>query len=161
MPPGMDPLVLFRVVAHNPRVLGRMRRGGLLDPGTISVRQREIVILRTTARCGSEYEWGVHVAFFAAAAGFTDVEIAGTVTSLPSDPQWSAEDAGLLALADALHDTTTIDDALWRQLTQSFDDAQLIELVFLAGLYHAVSFLTNATRLVPEAGAPRFPAAQS
>jgi hypothetical protein len=31
--------------------------------------------------------------------------------------------------------------------------------VFLAGLYHAVSFVTNATKLEPESGAARFPAA--
>src|SRR4051794_135720 len=96
MPPGMDPLVLFRVVAHNPRVLGRMRRGGLLDPGSITIRQRELVILRTTARCRSEYEWGVHVTFFAAAAGLSEAQIAATVVGTPADPAWSAEDVLLV-----------------------------------------------------------------
>ena len=43
--------------------------GGLLDKGHLTLRQREIVIDRVTARCGSEYEWGVHVAFFAKRAG--------------------------------------------------------------------------------------------
>ncbi|HEV7760231.1 MAG TPA: hypothetical protein VGO78_14620 [Acidimicrobiales bacterium] len=28
------------------------------------MRDREIVIDRTCARCGCQYEWGVHVAFF-------------------------------------------------------------------------------------------------
>src|SRR5262249_20377279 len=78
MPPGIEPLRLFTTVAHNPRVLGRLRRGGLLDPGAISVREREIVILRTTALCGCEYEWGVHVRFFGGAAGFTPAEVAAT-----------------------------------------------------------------------------------
>src|SRR5262249_23183295 len=50
MPPGVPPIALFRTLAKNPRVLRRVRRGGLLDPGSITVRQREIVILRTTAR---------------------------------------------------------------------------------------------------------------
>lgn len=154
MPPGMPPLNLFRVAAKNPRVLGRMRRGGLLDPGSISVRQREIMILRTTARCGSEYEWGVHVAFFGGAAGFSDAEIAATVRG---DAAWSAADRLVLRLADALHDHAAVDDALWTELSAVFDEAQLVELVFLAGLYHAVSFLTNATRLTLEPNAPRFP----
>jgi alkylhydroperoxidase family enzyme len=157
MPPGMDPLALFRVVAHNPRVLGRMRRGGLLDPGSITLRQREVVILRTTARCRSEYEWGVHVTFFGSAAGLSEAQIAATAAAPPSDPVWSQEDALLIALADALHDSASVDDALWAQLEQAFDEAQLIELVFLAGLYHAVSFVTNATRLQPETAAARFP----
>lgn len=34
--PGMEPLRLFRTLAHNPRVLRRVRRGGLLDPGSIA-----------------------------------------------------------------------------------------------------------------------------
>src|SRR5262245_60264322 len=63
MPPGMSPLRLFTTLAHNPRVLGRVRRGGLLDPGSIALREREIVILRTCALCGSQYEWGVHIRF--------------------------------------------------------------------------------------------------
>jgi alkylhydroperoxidase family enzyme len=157
MPGGMDPIALFRVVAHNPRVLGRMRRGGLLDPGSISLRQRELVILRTTARCRSEYEWGVHVAFFGGAAGLSDAQIAATVVGTSSDPAWSAEDALLIALADALHDGAAVGDALWTELAKGFDEAQLVELVFLAGLYHAVSFVTNATRLELEVGAARFP----
>ena len=154
MPPGMEPLNLFRVAAKNPRVLGRMRRGGLLDPGSISLRQREIMILRTTARCGSEYEWGVHVAFFAKGAGFTDAQVAATVRG---DAEWPAEDRLVLRLADALHDHAQVDDALWSELATHLDEAQLVELVFLAGLYHAVSFLTNATRLDLEPSAPRFP----
>src|SRR5688500_8414604 len=80
MPPGVPPLGLFQTMAHNPRVLSRMLRGGLLDRGSsVSVRQRELMILRTTAVCGSEYEWGVHVGFFGRAAGFSDAEIAATV----------------------------------------------------------------------------------
>ena len=79
MPPGLPPIALFRTVAHNPRVLSRWRGGSLLDRGTVSLRQRELLILRTTALLGAEYEWGVHVAFFAGKAGFTAGELAATV----------------------------------------------------------------------------------
>jgi alkylhydroperoxidase family enzyme len=158
MPPGVPPIALFRTVAHNPRVLGRMRRGGLLDPGSITVRQREIVILRTTARCGAEYEWGVHVAFFAAAAGLGPAQLAATVHGAPDDPAWGPEERLLVALADALHERADVPDALWAELAARFAPPQLVELVFLAGLYHAVSFVINATRLELEPHAPRFPA---
>jgi len=36
-------------------------------------------------------------------------------------------------------------------------DVQLVELIMLAGLYHAVSFATNAIGVQHEAFAPRFP----
>ena len=38
------PLALFRTIAHNPRVLDRIRMGGLLDKGSLSLRQRELMI---------------------------------------------------------------------------------------------------------------------
>lgn len=79
MPPGVPPLVLFTTLARNPRVFQRLMAGGLLDKGSISLREREIVIDRTTARCGSEYEWGVHVALFAEVAGLSPTEIAAIV----------------------------------------------------------------------------------
>ena len=55
--------------------------GGLLDPGHLSLRQREIVIDRITALSGSEYEWGVHITIFAARAGLTEAQIRSTTTA--------------------------------------------------------------------------------
>lgn len=160
MPPGVAPLTLFTTVAHNPRVLRRLRKGGLLDPGAVTVRDRELAILRTTARCGSEYEWGVHVRFFAEAAGLTPAQVAATVHGDADDPVWSPRDRLVIALCDALHDRGRIDDALWAALRAELDDAQVIELVALAGQYHMVSYLTEVARLPREPGAPRFPEAR-
>src|SRR3990167_8972631 len=84
MPKGVEPLVLFRTLARNPRVFEKMFAGGLLDKGALSLRQREIVIDRTTARLGCEYEWGVHIAFFAEKVGFDPERVAATVTG-PAD----------------------------------------------------------------------------
>lgn len=163
MPPGVPPIALFRVVANNARVLARMRRGSLLDPGSISLRQRELVILRTTALCRAEYEWSVHAAFFGAAAGFTPAQLVATVhaverpPSAESDDLWTDEEKLLLELVSSLHVSADVDDSLWHRLALHFTSEQLIELVFLVGLYHAVSFTTNALRLPLEPGAPRFP----
>ncbi|MGH8453975.1 MAG: carboxymuconolactone decarboxylase family protein [Nevskiales bacterium] len=157
MPPGMEPLKLFRTVAHNPRVLGRMRRGGLLDKGSITPREREIMILRTCARCGAEYEWGVHVAFFGRQAGFSEAQMHATVLGAADDPAWSADEQLLIRLADELHDSAQVSDALWSQLATRWQAGQLIELMMLAGLYHAVSYVINGTGVELEANAPRFP----
>src|SRR5262245_32840100 len=102
MPPGLEPLVLFRTMARNPRVFARMFAGGLLDKGALSLRQREIVIDRTTARLGCEYEWGVHVALFAERAGFGATEIAAMVHGPSHSGCWSADEQALLALVDDL-----------------------------------------------------------
>lgn len=150
-------IALFRTVAHNPRVLARWRGGGLLDRGSISLRQREIVILRTTARLGAEYEWGVHVAYFAGKAALGHAEIAATVHG--DATAWAPAEAVLVAFTDALVDTGTVSDELWQVAAAHYKPDQLIEIIALVGFYHLVSFTVNATGVALEPGAPRFPAA--
>ena len=156
MPPGIEPLALFRTLAHNPRVLEKVRAGNLLDRGSITRRDRELVILRTTARCGAEYEWGVHVAFFSARVGLSDAEVAATVTADAEDAVWAPRDALLIRLSDALHDRATIPDDLWAALAAEWDAEQLIELIVLAGFYHTISFVVNALQVGAEPFAARF-----
>jgi alkylhydroperoxidase family enzyme len=159
MPPGVPPLLLFRTIAHNPRVLGKIRAGNLLDRGSLERRSREIVILRTTARCGCEYEWGVHVSFFATRVGLTEAEVAATVHGGADHPAWSPAECALIGLVDELHDTARVSDPLWVELSRHFRDDQLVELVVLAGFYHTISFVVNGLGVELEPGAPRFPAA--
>ena len=159
MPMGVPPLVLFTTLARNPRVFQRFMAGGLLDPGSISLREREIVVNRATARCGSEYEWGVHIAFFAEATALTAEQIHATVHGGADAPCWTKRESLLVRLVDALHDEATIDDALWAQLRHEYEEAQLIELIVLTGFYHMVSFVTNGLHLPLEDGAARFPQA--
>ncbi|AYF86119.1 carboxymuconolactone decarboxylase family protein [Pseudomonas sp. JS3066] len=161
MPPGVPPLLLFRCVARNPRVLQRMMAGGLLDRGSIGLRERELLILRSTARCGAEYEWGVHVAAFNAKAGFSQAQLDDTCQVTVEPSLWEGSELALLALADALHECADIDDGLWRRLREYFSEEQLIECVMLAGFYHAVSFLAKGLRVELEAHAPRFPSDRS
>jgi len=158
MPPGVAPLALFRVLARDLRLFQRFMGGGLLDRGHLTLRQREVVIHRVTARCGSEYEWGVHAAFFARRAGLDAAQLRSTVRSDVDDPCWSAEDALLIRFCDALHADCTIGDALWAELRAAFSDEAILELLLLAGFYRTVSYLTNALRLPPEPFAARFPA---
>jgi alkylhydroperoxidase family enzyme len=115
------------------------------------------VIDRVTARCRCEYEWGVHVAFFADRVGITGAQITSLTHGTPDDSCWTdpAEQA-LLTLVDALHDTADVDDASWVAATAHFDDAQLLDACLLTGWYHAISFAANAARVRLEAGAPRF-----
>ena len=160
MPAGVPPLALFRTLAANERVFLRVMAGGLLDRGSITLREREIVIDRTCARCGSEYEWGVHVAFFAERVGLSPAEIAGTCAA-PEAGTFSPRERLLLGLVDELHDTARISDALWEELAGEWTAEQLIELIALAGFYHLISFMTKALCIPREAYGARFPALRS
>jgi len=158
MPPGLEPLVLFRTMAKSPRVFGKMFAGGLLDKGPLSLRQREIVIDRTTARLGCEYEWGVHVALFAERVGFGEAERAALVHGPTDAACWSAEEKVLLAMVDDLVDRRTIADGTWARLAEHFDEAQILEAIALAGYYHTISFLCRGLVLPLESWSARFPA---
>jgi alkylhydroperoxidase family enzyme len=156
MPHGVPPLALFRTLAVNERVFLRLMAGSLLDRGSISLRERELVIDRTCARCGSEYEWGVHIAFFAERVKLTPAEIAATRAADPETTPFAPRERLLLRLVDELHDTARVSDGLWPALRAEFTEAQLVELVALVGLYHLISFATNAFQIPLEAYAPRF-----
>ena len=156
LPAGMPPLKLFRTQAHNPRVLQRVFAGSLLDQGAISMRARELVILRTCARCKSEYEWGVHVALFAKAAHLSESDVAATLAQPHAG--LAETDALLLDAVDELHDSSTISDGLWARLERHYSASQIMELIALVGTYHMISFMTNAARVELEDFAPRFPA---
>jgi 4-carboxymuconolactone decarboxylase len=71
----------------------------------------------------------------------------------------------VLRATDELHDRSTITDATWAALGEHFGDEQVLDLVFLVGNYHIVSFALNACRVerddgVDESAVP-FPRAAS
>ena len=155
--PGDQPLSLFRTLARDERLFGRFTGGSLLDAGHLTLREREIVIHRTCAlnRCG--YEWGVHAAIFAEAAGL-NAELLRATTSPEVEPCWSAHEALLIRFCDAVHLCADIDDALWVSLAEVFSEEARIELMMLTGFYRTVSLLANGLRLESETFATPYPA---
>jgi alkylhydroperoxidase family enzyme len=156
---GADPLVLFTTLAKHQRAWGKFGGGSLLDKGSpMSMRQREIVINRTTARCGCEYEWGVHVAGFAPHVGLTEQQVIATVHGDSNDPAWTeTAERVLIATVDALLDQKRLDDDQWTTLRAQFDEPQALEIIQLVAFYHGVALICGALALPLEAGAARFP----
>jgi alkylhydroperoxidase family enzyme len=161
MPPGNDiePLRLFRTLAVHQELASRMRPlgAGILGHPRLDPRDREILILRTCARAGAEYEWGVHALAFAKPLGLSDAQLTATARGSASDPSWSDADAQLVAAADALYDSDTITDELWETLSARLGDDQLLELVVVAGWYRLISYVINSARIELEPWAARFP----
>jgi len=154
---GAPPLMLFRVMASNARAWEKFRAGSLLDRGPLSLREREIVIDRTCALTGCEYEWGVHVAAFANAAGLNEVQIRATVLDGADAPCWSAAEQALIAAVDALHSRATLSEGEFTALSSHYDDAKIFEIILLCGFYRTVSYLANGLDLPLEENAARFP----
>jgi 4-carboxymuconolactone decarboxylase len=161
MPPGaaVEPLVLFRTLMVHPDLAARMRPlgAGLLGHGLVEAHDREIVVLRTCARCGAEYEWGVHAVAFGAAVGLSDSQIAATAKGASWDAAWSDADRALIRLADELYESDKVSDETWEELAARWSPQQLLELITIAGWYRALSYVINAARIQREPWAASFP----
>ena len=154
-----EPLKLFRTVARNPALLRHLAASGALvfRRGDISALHREIVIQRATARCGAEYEWGVHAAIFGERVGLTGERLRATVGGDHTSSCWSPEESLLIELVDQLHERAAVSGDLFERMSRYWNDAQILELTMLAGLYHAISFLINVAGVERESYAPVFP----
>jgi alkylhydroperoxidase family enzyme len=160
MPPaaGVEPLRLFRTLVRNLPLAEAMRPLGahlLSRRASLARREREIVIDRVSARCGCEYEWGVHVAAFGARVGLGEEEL--RATAAPDASAWRGRDALLVRLVDELHETSQVSGELWRRLEAEYEPGQLLELLVLVGWYHVIAFVANGAGVAREAWAPRLP----
>jgi 4-carboxymuconolactone decarboxylase len=162
MPPASDaePLALFRTLAVHAELMSRMRPlgAGILGPrATVPPQLREIVIHRTCALTGAQYEWGVHALAFGAPLGLSEEQLRSTVHGRRSDACWEPAQACVFRLADELHQTSTLSDELWPELAARFEGAQIIELIVTAGWYHVIGYLCNGLRVQDEQWARSFP----
>lgn len=154
------PLALFRLFVRRPeRAAGIVGWGHyyLSKQTALTLRHRELVIDRTTARCGAEYEWGIHIAFFAAKVGLDDAQVSSLVHGGPGDACWTeAADRAVLSAVDALHERNDLTDAEFQALVAAVGEEAAIDLMLLCGWYHSISYVARAARLPLEPGTPTF-----
>lgn len=153
------PIALFGAFARRPdraHAIAQWGRYYLSRRVALTLRQRELIIDRTTALCGADYEWGIHVAVFAAKAGLTEAQIRSLATGQPTDSCWrDPADAAVLAAVDELHLTADLGDETWEALVAATSEDGAIDLLLIAGWYHAIAYTARALRLAQEPGTPR------
>ena len=122
MPAGVPPIALFRMFVRNLPMASAMWGWGGYELSrrlSLSMREREIVIDRTCVRCGAEYEWGVHVMYYAERVDLTPEQVHSLTHGAAADPCWTEPRERLLIRAvDALCDHHDVDDALWAELAR-------------------------------------------
>lgn len=140
------PLNIFATLAHHPKLFKRFNLFGgfLLNKGLLPAREREIVILRVGANARSRYEFGQHT-LIGRDCGLSDAEIAALALPDPhdGDVEWSDDDADLIALADELCRDDCVGEHTWALLARRWNEAELQELVIVAGFYRLVSGYLN------------------
>ncbi|NGN94768.1 carboxymuconolactone decarboxylase family protein [Nocardioides sp. KC13] len=152
---GHSPIQLFRVWARRPERARAIAGWGsyyFSRRSALTVRQRELVIDRTTALCGADYEWAVHVATFAEKAGLDAEQLASLARGGPTDGCWSSADRAVLDAVDELHATFDLSDDTWSRLVAAAGEDAALDLVMVCGWYHAISFAVRVLGLPLEPG---------
>ena len=137
-PKGLNALGTF---AHHPELARAYHAfaGHVLFATTLSVRQRELLVLRVAHVRGSDYEWRQH-AVLAGEADITPDEVT-RVTAGPDAPGWSPLEAALLRAVDELVGDACIGESTWAVLAAELDAQQLLDLVFTVGAYDLLAMV--------------------
>lgn len=134
---------VFRTMGRYPAALRRWTPfiNHVLFKSSLALREKELLILRTAALCGSDYAWAQHLRV-ARRAGLSDRQILA-VRDGPESPIWSSLDAALLQAADDLHYDTRISDETWSRLSPSLSLEQLMDVVLTVGQYNLAAMILN------------------
>jgi len=146
---------VFKTLLRHTRLFKRWMpfAAHVLSKQTLSLRERELLILRIGWLCRAPYEWTQHVQI-ALRAGITTEEIE-RIADGPDAPGWPVHEAALLRAADELHRDACIGEATWCTLAASYSTEQLMDVVFTVGQYTLVSMALNTFGVQIDAALPR------
>jgi alkylhydroperoxidase family enzyme len=116
-----------------------------MNRNTIEARTRELIILRTAWRAGSEYVFGRHL-LRARSLKISEQEILG-VRDPDKCAAYSDVERAVLKMADELHERANVSSATWAVLEKNFTPGQLVELVIAASNWRMAAALFNAAKL--------------
>lgn len=116
--------------------------GHVLFATTLTLRHREMVVLRVAASRAAPYEWAQH-AVLGADVGLTQEQI-DAIADDPDAHDWADGERVLLRAVDELLADARISDSTWADLVTRFDAEQLMDLVFTVGAYETLAMAFNS-----------------
>ena len=133
----------------------------ILNSTTLSVRQRETLLMRIGVLCRSEYEWAAH-SRLGRRAGMTDDDVARIVAG-PESGGGDPLEVALIRATDELYRDDRVSDETWTTLAKGLDTKQLLDVLIAVGGYRATSMAINSAGVHLDANMAdfRFPPALS
>ena len=116
--------------------------GHILNATTLSVRHRELLLMRIGVLCRSEYEWAAH-SRLGRRAGMTDADV-NRIIAGPDSGGGDPVETALLRATDELYREDMVSAETWTALTKALDTKQLLDLLIAVGGYRAVSMAINS-----------------
>ncbi len=114
----------------------------------VDARLRELIVLRVAWCTRSAYEWAQHTRI-GHQAGLTAEQIHAIPRGAAAE-EWTPVERAVLTATDQMVDRHAVDDDTWAELAEHFTDAELLELLFVAGAYLCFAVVTNSAGLRPD-----------
>ncbi len=155
--PDLAGVNAFRCLLNNPKLGGAVGEllTTLLFEGSLDTRVRELVILRTGWRTGSEYEFCQHVAI-ARRLKMSDEDILG-VRAPESCRSYNDIDRAVIRLTDELLEGTEISPSTWNTLARAFEAPQLLELLAVTANWRFFAVFLKAAEVPLDSGVASWP----
>ena len=143
---------VFCTLANYPRLLVAWLQLGMhaLGGSSLAAREREMVILRTTALADGRYPFAQHVEI-GLGCGLNRKDIAALLAG-PSSPHWRTADRLLLKAVDELIAGSALNDTTWDELRRGLSVAQCMDVAATVAFYRLAAWLLNACRTPLEDG---------
>ena len=143
---------VFCTLANHPRLFVAWMQLGVHALGNSSLprREREMVILRTTALADGRYPFAQHVEI-GLGCGLNRKDIAALLAG-PSSPHWRTADRRLLKAVDELVAGSALNNTTWDELRCGLSVAQCMDVAATVAFYRLAAWLLNACRTSLEEG---------
>ena len=146
------PVNILSTIAHHPSLFDVFMPMATKLGSTAKIDKRglELLALRTAWRAKSDYEWQHHYSS-GLKAGLTPLEMASLMTEAP-DAGFNARELLLIRAADELVTGTQLGADTMAELMKIFDDAEVIEIIFIVNQYNGLSKFANSLAVKVEPG---------
>lgn len=126
--------------------------GHILYGTTLSLRHRQVLVLRVAAVRKSRYLWLQHQVH-KDDAGLSDADIS-RIAFGPLAPLLDPLDQALLSAVDELIEVGRIGEETWALLSAGFESRQILDIIFTVGCYDTVARLCDSLQLDLETDVP-------
>jgi uncharacterized peroxidase-related enzyme len=141
---------MFRTVAYRPEILRTMiaHFRAVMETGTVGVKLKELVIVRTSQINRCEYCLASH-AQLAHRYGWSEEQIRNLAEFRIRDDFNAREKAALELAERETLDSNSIDDEFWAELREHFEEGEIIELAAAVGLFNYFNRFNNSLKMEP------------
>jgi uncharacterized peroxidase-related enzyme len=141
---------MFRTVAHRPEIFRTLiaHFRAVMNTGTVPVKLKELVIVRTSQINRCEY-WLASHTVLAGRYGWSREQIENLADFEKRSDFTAAEKAALRFAETMTSRPQDVDDTQWADLRQHFDEGEIIELAAVIGLFNYFNRFNDALKMEP------------